>query len=304
MAHLYLSGISYLSVYIDLWPWPDPTERGLLQLHKAPQTGQFWGLTSPVSASEIRARTAPEQTLCWTPCQSTHRQAGSTGDLLSPPGHWHRQTTAGRPRSAQHLRQKSPRCCWPLHWKTLPAGRGRWYSRPARLTMPPGPPRCCDGSVRVIPQPVGNLGERLQAVDRVVRGRQPGACHLHGSDAPVLSESDYSAARSALLHHDVVLAPALDGGVTLMGARCPWPELADLPWSSDQLYAALTERCTGHGLRVTSLACELRRGCRGRPATALHRPAHATSGPHARSCTGGFAVWDTPPPEPAAAQRS
>ncbi|MCB1597819.1 MAG: glycosyltransferase [Gammaproteobacteria bacterium] len=111
-----------------------------------------------------------------------------------------------------------------------------------------------DRSLRVIPQAAGNLGERLQSVDRIVRTGRPGAVIYIGSDAPVLGESDYMAARTALVHHDVVLAPALDGGVTLMGARCPWPDLADLPWSSEQLYAALKERCTAHGLSVTSLA--------------------------------------------------
>ena len=111
-----------------------------------------------------------------------------------------------------------------------------------------------DRSLSVIPQLAGNLGERLQTVDRIVRAEQPGAIIYIGSDAPVLTENDYSAARTALLHHDVVLAPALDGGVTLMGARCPWPELADLPWSSERLYASLSERCTTHGLRVASLA--------------------------------------------------
>ena len=111
-----------------------------------------------------------------------------------------------------------------------------------------------DRSIRVIPQVTGNLGERLQSVDRIVRTGRPGAVIYTGSDAPVLSESDYRAARAALLQHDVVLAPALDGGVTLMGARCPWPELADLPWSSEQLYAALSERCTAHGLSIASLA--------------------------------------------------
>jgi rSAM/selenodomain-associated transferase 1 len=109
-------------------------------------------------------------------------------------------------------------------------------------------------SVRVIPQPDGNLGERLQSVDRTVRAGQPGAIIYIGSDAPILNESDYSAARAALLHHDVVLVPALDGGVTLLGSRCPWPELTDLPWSSELLYAALRERCMGRGLSVTSLS--------------------------------------------------
>lgn len=111
-----------------------------------------------------------------------------------------------------------------------------------------------DRSLRVIAQPVGNLGERLQSVDRAVRTHKPGPVVYIGSDAPVLSEIDYSAARAALAHHDVVLAPALDGGVTLMGARCPWPELADLPWSSDRLHAALADRCISRGLRVSTLA--------------------------------------------------
>jgi rSAM/selenodomain-associated transferase 1 len=111
-----------------------------------------------------------------------------------------------------------------------------------------------DRPVRVIPQPAGNLGERLQTVDRLVRDGCPAAVVFIGSDAPVLSEQDYETARNALLHHDVVLAPALDGGVTLMAARHTWPALTDLPWSSDQLHTALSERCTTQGLRVTRLA--------------------------------------------------
>ncbi|MEZ5563512.1 MAG: glycosyltransferase [Gammaproteobacteria bacterium] len=109
------------------------------------------------------------------------------------------------------------------------------------------------GSATIIPQTAGNLGERLQGIDRMVRATQPGAVIYVGSDAPVLSEADYAAARKALMHHDVVLGPALDGGVTLMGARCPWPELADLPWSSDQLCAALAGHCVAHGLDVATL---------------------------------------------------
>lgn len=108
--------------------------------------------------------------------------------------------------------------------------------------------------VRVIPQPSGNLGERLQTVDQLVRDCYPAPVVFIGSDAPALSELDYAAARNALLHHDVVLAPALDGGVTLMAARHAWPALADLPWSSDRLHTALSERCATQGLRVTSLA--------------------------------------------------
>lgn len=110
-----------------------------------------------------------------------------------------------------------------------------------------------DRPVHVIPQPAGNLGERLQAVDQLVRDHYAAPVVFIGSDAPALSEQDYATARGALLHHDVVLAPALDGGVTLMAARCAWPALADLPWSSDQLHAALTKRCITQGLNVTCL---------------------------------------------------
>ena len=114
--------------------------------------------------------------------------------------------------------------------------------------------RLLNRSLTVIPQPAGNLGDRLQTVDHTVRAGQPQAVIYIGSDAPVLTERDYCAARTALLHHDVVLAPALDGGVTLMGTRCPWPDLADLPWSSEHLYTSLRERCTTRGLSVASLA--------------------------------------------------
>jgi len=47
-----------------------------------------------------------------------------------------------------------------------------------------------------------------------------------GSDAPSLTVSDLLAAHTALDTADVVLAPARDGGVTLMGSRLAWPDLA------------------------------------------------------------------------------
>jgi glycosyltransferase A (GT-A) superfamily protein (DUF2064 family) len=51
----------------------------------------------------------------------------------------------------------------------------------------------------------------------------------------------------------VVLGPALDGGVTCMGSGVPWPELADLPWSSAELHAGLLARCLRAGLTVQNL---------------------------------------------------
>jgi len=106
----------------------------------------------------------------------------------------------------------------------------------------------------VVPQPAGNLGVRLAGVDRVLRDR--GHQHLLyiGSDAPVLAMADYRSACDALLTHDVVLGPALDGGVTCLGSRQPWPDLAGLPWSSAELHATLQSLCERAGLTVCNLA--------------------------------------------------
>lgn len=106
----------------------------------------------------------------------------------------------------------------------------------------------------VVAQPAGNLGDRLGGVDRLLRARG----HTHvlyiGSDAPVLGAADYGEAVRALTTHDVVLGPALDGGVTCMGSRCAWPRLESLPWSSEHLHAALQACCESAGRSVRNLA--------------------------------------------------
>jgi glycosyltransferase A (GT-A) superfamily protein (DUF2064 family) len=105
----------------------------------------------------------------------------------------------------------------------------------------------------VVAQPDGNLGVRLAGVDRVLRAR--GHTHILyiGSDAPVLGPADYRRARAALAAFDVVLGPALDGGVTCLGSRNQWPELAHLPWSGTELHAALQNVCESAGQTVENL---------------------------------------------------
>jgi len=106
---------------------------------------------------------------------------------------------------------------------------------------------------RVCPQPDGNLGERINAVDRHVRTRSGEHLIYIGSDAPLLDDTYYAQARTALTTHDVVLGTAEDGGVVLMGTRVAWPELAPLPWSSAELGAALELLCRQSGLTVKRL---------------------------------------------------
>lgn len=105
----------------------------------------------------------------------------------------------------------------------------------------------------VVPQPDGNLGDRLGAVDRLLRSRGHRRLLYIGSDAPVLAAADYGEAARALGTHDVVLGPALDGGVTCLGSRRAWPDLTGLPWSGEQLHAALQACCESAGLAVRNL---------------------------------------------------
>jgi glycosyltransferase A (GT-A) superfamily protein (DUF2064 family) len=94
----------------------------------------------------------------------------------------------------------------------------------------------------------------MNAVDRALRRAGHAAQLFTGTDLPALVPGDFAAAREALARDDVVLSPADDGGVTLMGARVPWPEFADLPWSTPALGAALERRCREQGLSVRHLA--------------------------------------------------
>lgn len=110
-----------------------------------------------------------------------------------------------------------------------------------------------DGSQTVCAQPEGNLGERINAVDRTIRSSGGEQLMYIGSDAPILDEAYLVQARAALISHDVVLGGATDGGVVLMGSRCAWPELASLPWSGNDLGAKLELLCTRRGLTVKRL---------------------------------------------------
>jgi len=110
-----------------------------------------------------------------------------------------------------------------------------------------------DRPAQVIPQPQGNLGERINGVDKMIRSRDDEAFIYVGSDAPVLDPAYYAGARRLLNETDVVLGPAEDGGVTLMGARSAWPDLRALPWSTAGLAEALERICLANSLNVKHL---------------------------------------------------
>ena len=102
-------------------------------------------------------------------------------------------------------------------------------------------------------QPDGSFGARFQSVDRTLCAQHSGPRLYLGSDAPELSETFYRMAAEQLEHYDAVLAPAQDGGVTLLGTRCRWPALEHLPWGTNKLCEALEEACLNEGLSVMKM---------------------------------------------------
>lgn len=124
---------------------------------------------------------------------------------------------------------------------------------PGPVVLAPDDPADTDWAARRLPraqvlaQGPGNLGERLAALDHSLRDAGHRQLIYLGSDSPGLGAGQLAAAARALAAHDVVLAPASDGGVVLMAARRPWPVLADLPWSTARLGAVLAARCREAG---------------------------------------------------------
>jgi uncharacterized protein len=111
-----------------------------------------------------------------------------------------------------------------------------------------------ESNVRIQPQADGNLGQRLNTLDHMLRNAGLKRLFYIGSDAPALGADDYAAAREALVNHDTVLVPSSDGGVVLMASRKPWPELSGLPWSTSSLGLLLEAGCraAGHSLALLS----------------------------------------------------
>jgi len=88
-----------------------------------------------------------------------------------------------------------------------------------------------------------NLGERINHVNRTLWSRGFSRQIFIGIDCPQLDASYLRRAALELMDNDVILGPAADGGVVLMGTQQRWPDLSKLPWSSDNLMAELARLC-------------------------------------------------------------
>lgn len=105
----------------------------------------------------------------------------------------------------------------------------------------------------ILVQPPGTLGRRLMAIDAQLRAQGAQRLLSIGSDCPAMTQSYLEQAQERLDRADAVFGAARDGGVCIMGARRPWPDIEDLPWSDAALGWALNERCLTHGFSTAHL---------------------------------------------------
>lgn len=99
----------------------------------------------------------------------------------------------------------------------------------------------------------GNLGARMAYALRHGLARYPRVL-LVGSDCPALDTSYLHRAAAALLQHELVLGPALDGGYVLVGARrAVDPVFHNIPWGGDQVLVQTVQRARDAGFTTTLL---------------------------------------------------
>ena len=124
-------------------------------------------------------------------------------------------------------------------------------------------PRLAHGFFRRLQREIGirfenqrgnDLGERMyRALATALRRHR--AAILIGTDCPALKPQDLRrAARLLAGGCDVVLAPAEDGGYTLIGARRIAPQLFEgIAWGTAQVYEATVRRLLAGGFRWRAL---------------------------------------------------
>jgi glycosyltransferase A (GT-A) superfamily protein (DUF2064 family) len=99
----------------------------------------------------------------------------------------------------------------------------------------------------------GNLGDRLSGAfaELLVPGSR---VVIFGADSPYLSPGAIELALGTLDRADAVIAPARDGGYSLIGLRRPAPELFEgVDWGSERVLEQTLERASGIGLHVQTL---------------------------------------------------
>lgn len=111
-------------------------------------------------------------------------------------------------------------------------------------------PILSDG-VALIPQPPGDLGDRMLAASRTLFDASPDPVILLGTDAPTLPSEAIQRAANALNTHDVSIIPSADGGYVLLGMRRPVEAVfRGVDWSTEAVHRQTLARAEEGGLSV------------------------------------------------------
>ncbi len=98
-----------------------------------------------------------------------------------------------------------------------------------------------------------DLGRRMAAAVRKTLRESRGAIVI-GTDCPALDTAYLRQACAALRRHDIVLAPAADGGYVLIGARLHRPQLfSGIAWGGPRVLATTRQRLRRLRLRWAEL---------------------------------------------------
>lgn len=105
--------------------------------------------------------------------------------------------------------------------------------------------------VALIPQPEGDLGDRMLAATRTLFADHPAPVLLLGTDVPTLPKDAIKDAASALETHDLSIIPSSDGGYVLLGlGRLVTEVFRGVDWSTEAVYGQTLRRAEGAGLSV------------------------------------------------------
>ena len=108
------------------------------------------------------------------------------------------------------------------------------------------------GSVQIVEQGGGDLGQRLDRVWRAVGADRPVA--FFGSDSPDVPDSAIAGIPAALAGRDVAVGPTHDGGYWTLAARQHLPQvLSAIDWGGATVYDQTRRRAADAGLVVRAL---------------------------------------------------
>ncbi len=107
------------------------------------------------------------------------------------------------------------------------------------------------GDVSVIPQPEGDLGNRMLAGVRTLFAASDDPVIVLGTDAPTLPPVGILKSAHALESYDVAIIQSTDGGYVLLGLRRPEVALfSGVEWSTDAVYRQTLVEAGAAGLSV------------------------------------------------------